>query len=87
VKEPDFRIVLIALRAGARLDEHRAAGRIIIQTLAGHVQLQTSGAIVELPVGRLVSLERDVPHTVEAVAESALLITIAWAGTHDGSAG
>ncbi len=83
VKEPDFRLVLIALRAGARMEEHRAAGRISVQTLAGHLRLHTAGTNVDLPVGRLVSLERDVPHDVEAVEESAFLLTIAWQGAHD----
>lgn len=83
VKEPDFRIVLITLRAGARMEEHRAAGRISVQTLVGHLRLQTAGSNVDLPVGRLVSLERDVPHTVEALEESAFLLTIAWQGDHD----
>jgi quercetin dioxygenase-like cupin family protein len=82
VKEPDFRIVLIALRAGARMEEHRAAGRISVQTLVGHVRLHTAGTNVDLPAGRLVSVERDVPHAVEALEESAFLLTIAWQGEH-----
>jgi quercetin dioxygenase-like cupin family protein len=86
VKEADFRIVLIALRAGSRMEEHRAAGRISVQTLMGHVRLQTAGTNVDLPVGRLVSVERDVPHTVEALEESAFLLTIAWQGTHGDAA-
>jgi quercetin dioxygenase-like cupin family protein len=86
VKEADFRIVLIALRAGSRMEEHRAAGRISVQTLMGHVRLQTAGTNVDLPVGRLVSVERDVPHTVEALEESAFLLTIAWQGTHSDAA-
>jgi quercetin dioxygenase-like cupin family protein len=86
VKEADFRIVLIALRAGSGMEEHRAAGRISVQTLMGHVRLQTAGTNVDLPVGRLVSVERDVPHTVEALEESAFLLTIAWQGTHGDAA-
>jgi len=82
VKEAEFRVVLIALRAGARMEEHRAAGRISVQTLVGHVRLHTAGANVDLPVGRLVSLEHDVPHDVEALEESAFLLTIAWQGEH-----
>jgi quercetin dioxygenase-like cupin family protein len=82
VKEPDFRLVLITLRAGERLEEHQAAGRISVQALAGHVRLHTAGANVDLPAGRLVSLERDLPHTVEALVESAFLLTIAWPEEH-----
>ncbi len=83
VKEPDFRIVLIALRAGRRLERHQAAGRISVQTLAGHVRLHTPEEIVDLPLGRLVGLERDVPHDVEALEESTFLLTIAWPEAHD----
>ena len=82
VKESDFRIVLIALRAGERMEEHQAAGRISVQTLAGHVRLHAAGVDMDLPAGRLVSLERDVPHAVEALEESAFLLTIAWQGEH-----
>jgi quercetin dioxygenase-like cupin family protein len=83
VKEPDFRIVLVALQEGARMERHQAAGRISVQTLVGQVRLHLSGEIVDLPVGRLVSVERDVPHDVEAMEESAFLLTIAWQGVHD----
>jgi quercetin dioxygenase-like cupin family protein len=87
VKEPDLRIVLIALRAGGRLERHQVAGQISVQTLAGHVRLHTPGETVDLPVGRLASLERHVPHDVEALEESAFLLTIAWPGAHDATAG
>lgn len=80
VKEPDFRIVLIALRAGSRMEKHQAAGRISVQTLSGHLRLQTAGTSVDLPVGKIVSLERDLPHDVEALMESTFLLTIAWQG-------
>ncbi len=83
VKESDFRIVLIALRVGARMEEHRAAGRISVQTLTGYLRLHACGETVDLSVGQLVSLERDVPHDVEAVEESAFLLTIALQGAQD----
>jgi len=86
VKEPDFRIVVVALRAGVRMEQHRAAGRISIQTLVGQLRLQAPGHTVDLPVGRLVSLERNVAHTVEAREESAFLLTIAWPGEQGGTA-
>jgi quercetin dioxygenase-like cupin family protein len=86
VKEADFRVVLIVLRKGTRMEEHRAAGRISVQTVVGHVRIHAAGADVDLPVGRLVSLARDMPHAVEALEESAFLLTIAWQGVHDNTA-
>lgn len=78
VKYPDLRVVLIALNQGASLGEHKARGRVSIHTLEGHVRLKSGGQVVDLPVGCLLALERSVPHDVEAVTSSILLLTIAW---------
>jgi len=76
IKAADFTVVLIALRTGARLAEHRAAGRISLHCLGGRLCLQATGEAIDLPAGRLVSLEPALPHTVEALQDSALLLTI-----------
>ncbi|MCC6626265.1 MAG: hypothetical protein IT340_02565 [Chloroflexi bacterium] len=86
VKELDLRIVLIALRASGRIADHRAAGPISIQTLTGQLRLRLPGNVMDLPAGRLVSLERDVPHEVEAIEDSAFLLTIAWPDAQVGAA-
>jgi len=78
VKEPDFRIVLIVMRQGGRMEEHRAPGRLSIQTLTGHVRLQVLDQTIDLPAGHVLALDSDVAHDVEALDESAFLLTIAW---------
>ena len=80
VKEQDFRVVLVVLQAGARLEEHRAPGRISIQTVQGHVRVRVSDHEheVEVPAGHLLALEADIAHEVEAPDDSAFLLTIAW---------
>jgi quercetin dioxygenase-like cupin family protein len=80
VKYPDFRILLVGLRAGTHMAEHRAVGSISIQTISGHVLIRAAGRVFDLPEGELLALEREVPHDVEALAESAILVTIAWPG-------
>jgi quercetin dioxygenase-like cupin family protein len=80
VKYPDFRILLIGLRAGTQWAEHHAAGSISVQTISGHILIRAAGRTFDLPEGQLLALERDVPHDVEALAESAILLTIAWPG-------
>ena len=71
-------MVLIALGAGMRMEEHHAPGRITVQTLAGHLALRAAGQTVDLPVGHILTLGPAVPHDVEAREESAFLLTIAW---------
>src|SRR6202521_2779106 len=78
VKYPDFRIVLIAMKANTRMHEHAAAGRISVHSLNGHIRLHLPEQVVDLPVGHLLVLDHCVPHDVEATEESAFLLTLSW---------
>jgi quercetin dioxygenase-like cupin family protein len=76
VREEDMRVVLVVMRAGARITEHRANDTASIHALAGHVRLRLPDNATDLPAGRLLVLERGLRHDVEAVAESAFLLTL-----------
>jgi quercetin dioxygenase-like cupin family protein len=78
VKHADLRIVLIGIRANTQMHEHAAAGRISVQTLSGHIRLHLPDQAVDLPAGHLLALDQCVPHDVEAVEESAFLLTLSW---------
>ena len=80
VKYDDFRVVLTALKARARLPGHQTEGRISIQTVVGHIQVRAQGRTFDLSAGSLLALDQGIPHDVEALEESALLLTIAWPG-------
>ena len=78
VKNEDLRIVLTALKAHSRIPEHQTEGRISIHTVAGHLKVRAQGRTFDLPAGRLLALDRRLPHDVEALEDSAFLLTIAW---------
>ena len=78
VKYDDLRVVLIVLKAGGRIAGHQTEGRISIHTLQGEVRVKAQNEAFDLPAGHLLTLDHGVPHDVEAVAESAFLLTIAW---------
>jgi quercetin dioxygenase-like cupin family protein len=78
VKQPDFRIVLIALQKGGHIEEHSADARISLHTLNGHAKLQLPEQTVDLPEGHLLVLDRALEHDLEALEESAILLTISW---------
>lgn len=80
VKHEDVRVVLIALRAGARIPNHQTGGRITIHTVRGHVRVRAQDQDRDLPLGNLLALDRALPHDVEALEDSAILLTIAWPG-------
>lgn len=84
VKYNGLRVVLVALKARSRIPEHYTQGQISIQTVVGHIQVRAQGRTFELRAGGLLALDRDLPHDVEALEESAFLLTIAWPGDRTG---
>jgi quercetin dioxygenase-like cupin family protein len=78
VKCDDFRVVLTTLRAGARMPEHRTEGRISIHAVRGHLRIRAEGRTFDLATGGLLALDAGVAHDVDALEDSALLLTIAW---------
>lgn len=77
-KRDDFRIVLIVLKSGARLHEHRTVGRMSLQVLSGLVRVGLPERSYFLPRGQMLALERCLPHDVEAFEESALLLSLSF---------
>lgn len=76
VKYPNFSIVLMVMKSKAVFPEHKSAGRISVQVLKGHIQMHVLGSVVDLSAGNLVALDREVLHNVEALDESAFMLTI-----------
>jgi quercetin dioxygenase-like cupin family protein len=76
VKRADFRSVLIVLKPEARLHEHKAAGRISVQTVACHIRMHGGSQLFILPAGHSLALEHVLPHNVESSENSAFLLTI-----------
>ena len=77
VKYPDLRIVLVSMKAGTRLKQHKTSARFAILTLAGHLRLHLPDATVEVPRGELLALDRAVSHDVEAIRQSTFLLILA----------
>ena len=78
VKYPDLRIVLVSMKAGARIKRHKTNARFALLTLAGHLRLHLPDASVEVPRGELLAVDRNVAHDVEAIRQSTFLLIIAW---------
>ena len=77
-KYPDFRIVLILMKSGTRMRQHKAEGRVSLQLLDGRVCVHLADRKVDVSAGHLLVLDCGVLHDVEAREESALLLTISW---------
>jgi quercetin dioxygenase-like cupin family protein len=78
VKTDDLRVLLIAMEAGARMEQHHSDGRISIQVLEGSVRMRVQQQVKELSAGQLLAMDRSIKHDVEALVDTVLLLTIAW---------
>jgi quercetin dioxygenase-like cupin family protein len=77
VRDPGMDVVLTVLNAGTHLSKHTAPGPITVLVLEGRIAFTAHGQRLELGPHCLVTLPTHVPHEVEALEESAILITIA----------
>ena len=85
VKHPDFRVVLIALKAGARVSEHKTDHCVTIHALEGRLRLHVPGyPALELAQGELLALEQTVVHDIEAVADSVFVLSLGWSAAGTG---
>ena len=78
VKHSDFRIVLMVMKAGTLMQEHKTDARISIHALSGRLLIKLDEQTVELPAGHLLVLEKGLSHDVNALEESAFLLSISW---------
>lgn len=78
VKHSDLRIVLIFMKIGTLMQEHKTDATISVHVLSGRLLLKLDGQTVELQAGHLLVLEKGLSHDVKALEESAFLLSIAW---------
>ena len=71
-----LRLLLFAFEPGGRLPEHRAPGHVVIHCLRGELVVQAESERHQLASGEALVLGPDVPHSVEAVGDSDMLLTV-----------
>jgi quercetin dioxygenase-like cupin family protein len=72
-KNSEMSVTLIVLKRGAALKEHRARGTAVLSIVSGSIVL--NGAT--LGAGSAAVIDREVPHALEAIEDSALVLTAA----------
>jgi quercetin dioxygenase-like cupin family protein len=71
-----LRLLLFAFEPGGRLPEHRAPGEVVIHCLRGELSVEAAGSLHRLGDGEALVREPSVPHAVEALVESEMLLTL-----------
>ena len=78
-KFPEFRIVLVTMRAKSRWDDHKTPSRIFVQVLRGKIQFHTPGRTFQVGCGQLLALDPGILHSVDCKEDSAFLLTLSGA--------
>lgn len=76
-KTEGMRIVFIGLHKNAERTEHKADGIISVQVLEGQIKFTTDLQSVELDKGQMLILHERIPHSVLAIEETFILLTLA----------
>ena len=76
VKTANLSVVLTVIKKGAKLCGHEVDGPITIQVLSGAVRFGLGMEAKTLRAGTIIALDRAIPHEIEALENSALILTI-----------
>lgn len=76
IKADQLQLLHLLLPAGHSLSEHKLAGELSIQCLAGRVRLDMHGTHLPLSAGQLTVLRASEAHAVVAELDSSLLLTL-----------
>jgi quercetin dioxygenase-like cupin family protein len=76
IRTDHLEVFRYALPAGKSVQEHTSAGLMIVQCLEGSVEFTALGRTQTLKTGDMLYLADDEPHSLKALADSSLLVTI-----------
>lgn len=70
-------VVLLAMRAGDRLEEHAAPGPISLVIREGRIRFTAEGETVEAGPETMLACDAKVHHSVEALSDAVCLLNVA----------
>lgn len=76
-KSEDLEVMRLVLLAGKTMPSHDVEGEITLQCLEGSVEVSTAGATHILDAGRLMYLPGRAPHSLFALENASVLVTVA----------
>ena len=75
-KGPAVSIVRLSMDSGTVMKEHVSATPVLVSVLEGRATLEVDGERIELGAGGIVHVGARVPHSVEALVPSHLMLTL-----------
>lgn len=75
-KSDKLKVVSLVVSAGEEIAEHKAGGDIAVLCLVGHVDFTAGETLHHLDANQFLCLSSGTPHSVKAVKDSVLLVTV-----------
>ncbi len=76
VKTEEMELVRLVILAGKEIPIHKVSGPIVVHCINGKIEFTTMGTTQVLIPGQLLHLIPDEPHSVKAVEDAVVLLTI-----------
>ena len=76
VKGDGINVALLMLKKGAKLQEHHTRAPITVQVVEGRINFNANGKTQLVTPGMIVALDRAIAHSIEAVEECAIVLTV-----------
>jgi quercetin dioxygenase-like cupin family protein len=76
VKTEEMELARLVIPAGKEIPTHKVSGPIIVHCLDGKIEFTAMGTTQVLISGQLLHLLPDEPHSLKAVEDSVVLLTI-----------
>jgi quercetin dioxygenase-like cupin family protein len=81
-REAGVSIVVMAMEAGDEIKQHLAPGAVSIHLLRGHSSVNADGTDFDLRPAQVVFLQPSTPHSVIAVEQSVIVLTVTGGNDH-----
>jgi len=75
-KAAGVNLIRLSLDQGQIMREHTASAPIVVQVISGHAAMEVAGDRIDLPEGAVIHVDAEVPHSVEALTPTHLLLLL-----------
>jgi quercetin dioxygenase-like cupin family protein len=79
-RDDRIRVVVFGFDAGQELTEHTAASPAVVEVVTGRIRLSLGEAVTEVGPGSWVHMPAQLPHAIEALVPSVMLLTLLRTG-------
>lgn len=76
VKTHEMELARLVFPAGGEFPDHKVSGPVVIHCVKGEIGLTAMGATQILKPGQLLYLMPDEPHSLQAITDAVVLLTI-----------